>query len=116
MGYCTTYNMTVQHIKDGEQYEALCDALKDKGVIGYAIDYDMFYGNTAEFCSNYDVKWYDHEENMKEISKLFPDMVFQLRGQGEDPEDMWEKYFQNGYCEECRAEITIPRPIGIRWE
>lgn len=116
MGYCTTYNMTVKHIRDGEQYKALYDALKDKGVIGYALFKDVFYGDTAEFYSDCDVHWYEHEEDITEISKMFPIMVFQLRGQGEDPDDRWEKYFQNGICEECRAEIRIPKPTRIRWE
>lgn len=53
---------------------------------------------------------------MMNISQEFPDMVFQLRGYGEDPEDIWEKYFKYGDCEECIAQIIIPKPERIKWD
>ena len=116
MGYATNYNMTVRHVKDEEEYKALLDTLDSYGIIRYALDSGDLCGNEAYFSSYDSVKWYEHEEDMKEISRLFPDMVFQLTGDGEDTGDIWEKYFKNGECEECRAVITIPKPTKIKWE
>lgn len=52
-------------------------------------------------------KWYDHEEDMKEFSKKYPDMVFHLYGEGEDNTDMWYKHFKNGKMQVCPALITF---------
>ena len=49
------------------------------------------------------VKWYNHEEDMIAISRLLPNFVFMLRGDGEDSGDVWAKYFQDGkYYEEIQ--------------
>lgn len=116
MAYRTSYNMTVQNVKDENQYNALCGALYDRGILSYALYCGELRGITAEFYENCAVKWRYHEKDMIEISKQFPDMVFQLRGQGEDHDDLWQKYFQNGDCEKCRAEIMMPYPTRIKWE
>lgn len=116
MGYYTTYSMTVHNVKDKEQFDALCESLDAYGILRYALDSGSMYEDTAEFCSYNEVKWYEHEEDMKDISKKFPDMVFQLRGYGEDPEDIWEKYFKYGDCEECIAQVIIPKPERIKWD
>ena len=116
MRYRTSYNMTVQNVKDNDQYESLCDALNGKGILNYALYRGGLRGISAEFHENCPVTWRYHEKDMMDISKRFPNMVFQLRGQGEDHDDLWEKYFQNGDCEKCRAEIMMPYPTRIKWE
>lgn len=116
VGYYTEYNMTVHNVKDEEQLEELHELLDDYGILQYALDFGTLYGDEVEFFSCGAVKWHEHEEDMKKVSKEFPDMVFQLRGNGDDPEDIWEKYFQNGECETCMAEITIPKPERIKWD
>ena len=45
---------------------------------------------------------------MKELSKLFPGYVFKLNGEGEDDEDLWNKYYVNGKEQVCNAIITYP--------
>ena len=44
-----------------------------------------------------DMKWYDYYEDMQSISKLFPEVIFHLSGDGEDHDDLWEADFMNGY-------------------
>ena len=51
-------------------------------------------------------KWYDHEKDMLEMSKEFPEIVFCLHGEGETNEDLWYKYFKNGKIQRCRAKIV----------
>ena len=55
-----------------------------------------------------EVKWYDNEEEMRKLSKKFPDVLFKLHGEGEDNEDIWDKYFMNGKMQYCPAKIMCP--------
>lgn len=64
----------------------------------------------AEYCFDDSLKWYDHDEDMIEISKQFPDVLFILKGEGEDHDDMWRNYYHNGEYEETYAEIVFPTP------
>lgn len=52
-------------------------------------------------------RWYEHERDMKELSKKYPELVFQLDGQGHEPEDRWRKYFKSGRMQEARAVLTL---------
>lgn len=56
-------------------------------------------------CSD-QLKWYDHEVDMKTFSKRYPDVVFSLYGEGEESGDIWCKYFKNGKYQNAPAKIT----------
>ena len=53
---------------------------------------------TAEslFTISEQMKWYDYIENMESLSEKFPSLIFTLRGEGEDREDVWTAEFSNG--------------------
>ena len=65
-------------------------------------------GYSIEFGCNDSYKWYIHEQDMKELSKIYPETTFLLEGEGEDSEDIWRKYFKNGKMQVCKAEIVFP--------
>ena len=50
--------------------------------------------NSAFLCE--EMKWYDFYEDMQTISRLFPEVIFHLNGDGEDTNDVWEADFMNG--------------------
>jgi len=50
--------------------------------------------------------WNSHEDDMKKLSLLYPEIVFTLHGVGDEFEDIWYKYFKNGKMQETRATFV----------
>lgn len=51
-------------------------------------------------------KWYTHSQNMIDLSKSFPGILFILYGSGEDSGDLWVKYFYKGKIQFEEAKIV----------
>ncbi len=73
------------------------------------IDYAEEIGELSDYgdCFDDEIKWYDHEEHMKEYSKKYPETVFCLKGEGDENDDIWAKYFKNGKMQVCKAKIIF---------
>ena len=41
-------------------------------------------------------KWHESTEHMTRVSERWPEVLFNLHGDGEDSEDLWVAYFRNG--------------------
>lgn len=65
------------------------------------------YPGMNEWSASDNMKWYEHEEDLKSLSLKFADVVFVLSGKGEEDGDVWKKYFLNGRMQECPAKITV---------
>lgn len=70
-------------------------------------DPQTFYGLYKDGSPLDSVKWYSHQEDMKQLSKQYPDLVFKLTGEGEETGDMWIEYHKNGKMQDCHAKITF---------
>ena len=101
MGYNTAYTLKTHNSK-----YLISDILTE--IKAAALDFDnLFYavdGNGETYDS---IKWYDHERDIIKLSKLYPDVIFDLYGEGEDNEDIWHKYFLNGKIQRCPARIAF---------
>ena len=122
MGYYTYYTMEARNIKDEDQYNTIVEEMKKVDLYAFDDHYGVFDSSEyyevthdARFDTYDETKWYDHEYDMVKLSKLFPNVIFKLHGDGEEREDMWNKYFQDGKCEECFVHITYDRPRIIEW-
>lgn len=123
MGYYTYYSMEARNITDEEQYNAIIEEMKEMELLATEDKYGVFdeskyfiVSHDAQFDSYDETKWYDNEYDMVKLSKLFPNVTFKLHGDGEERDDMWNKYFQDGKCEECLVHITYDKPMIIKWE
>ena len=99
MGYQTTYTLDTD-ISDRDVNEILSVLDKEKyNELFYAIDESGRTYNSS--------KWYEHEDDLLEISLLYEDVVFHLYGEGENAADVWHKYFCNGKIQRCCAKIEF---------
>lgn len=120
MGYYTYYSMGILDI-DNKGYDSYKIA---KYMLDKQKESDRFYAfkyELEDFVKNEEVeseiryelsldgddecKWYDNEDDMCLLSKEFPDVLFKLHGEGENNEDIWNKYFMNGKMQYCPAKI-----------
>jgi len=99
MGYYTTFRLSV---RNGEVTEEMKTKLKETKPDDFT---DYYIENLLE--GFYEAKWYDWKEDLKELSKTFPNEVFELSGYGEEQEDIWRAYFKNGKIQMEKAEIVI---------
>ena len=100
MGYYTTYRLYAMRNNaklNSEEIEPILDKLYDISRYGYD---ELSYGE-AVF---YDIKWYDHDLDMITLSMLYPDIRFELEGDGEEDNDEWECTYVNGRYHDRDAE------------
>lgn len=61
--------------------------------------YDTFDGQ---------VKWYSYDDDMKSLSRKFPNLLLSLTGHGEEDDDIWRAYYKGGQGYRVEAEIVFP--------
>lgn len=94
MGYYTKYELRSNpDIIETEDFKEKFNIIAGDGEYDYVL---------TEDC-----KWYEHEENMRAISKLHPETLFMLDGEGEESGDIWRKYFFDGRMQYCEAKIVF---------
>lgn len=103
MGYCTRYKLNWDCKKSKTTWDDISDeiALRQKAGTDffYAVDEN---GDCSDSC-----KWYDHETEVAQFSKIYPDVLFELSGEGEESGDIWKKYFKNGKMQLCQVKMTF---------
>lgn len=102
MGYYTRFSLTVYEGKH-EVDSAFIPGFADKKLCGNFYSLQDFIDGGSDSC-----KWYDHKKEMLEISKLYPDLVFVLDGDGEEAGDCWREFYKNGKT--YRWELEVKRP------
>lgn len=108
MGYYTDYQLDIDNAdfpqsKLAEIREAI---MHMENVDFYSWDDDSWYADVQ--------KWYEQEEDMYKLSLQFPDVRFRLHGSGDDQDDLWDEYWQNGSYQHCHVEIPPYDPDKMR--
>lgn len=99
MGYYTNYTLSIENETVSQNVLAEIDAEMEKMNMldGSFCDYSQWFGEG---------KWYEHDDDMLLLSTKFPEILFCLDGDGEDFEDIWRTYYQNGRMQHCPASIV----------
>lgn len=107
MGYYTDFTVKVMEVEEDQ----LVAAKDPAGFLSEAIDYHLEKISDYEFeCQglmySLAAKWYDFDEDMKRLSLMYPDNVFQVDGIGEESGDVWRAYYTNGKGHSCKVVTT----------
>jgi hypothetical protein len=52
--------------------------------------------------------WYGYRTDLKDFSRLYPDLLFTLHRAGEENGDLVNVYFSDGRIQECKAVFSYP--------
>lgn len=96
MGYYTTF-----YLKMSDKSKDILDKLDEIAGSDVDTEYLVTTGGTL-------AHWYDHENDMLELSSEYPDVLFTLYGAGESGEH-WVCYFKNGKVQSEIGEVTYPQ-------
>ena len=112
MGYYTTFTLNCydNHANsfdisfETELGKALTAALHEINPYYFEDDFDL------KTLFNDSCKWYDHDEDMIELSLRFPNYTFILEGEGEETGDLWRTIYHNGQLECLNVKIVYEKP------
>jgi hypothetical protein len=82
----------------------LLEQKKFQELFGVITGYDL------ESLLESEKEWYHHGRDMEEISLLYPDVLFELEGNGEEWDDHWQARYLNGKEEKVHANVRIVYP------
>lgn len=106
MGYMAYYMLVV-----GDEGEHSFPQARHEEVLDWLERDDIFRHELEDFheqgMSGY-TTWYEHDRDMIRLSKVFPEILFVLWGEGEEPEDLWKCYYLGGRMQEAPARVEYP--------
>ena len=112
MGYYTYYDLEMHPAQTEDRWNEIRRAILAE--IYECAPADVTEAEIECFLQD-SLKWYNYDEDMRRISLAYPDITFVLSGEGEEVEDMWKAYYNNGESEHIDAELVYPEPTNIKF-
>lgn len=105
MGYYTRYSLDWdgEGVREADVIAALGQVNED-----FKEDIEAYHTEFIGDLFMEELKWYEHREDMIKVSRMFPDAIFTLYGEGEDYSDIWKEYYKNGKMQYAPARIVYP--------
>ena len=108
MGYNTRYSLSAQLLINNQPAKLVDDTPVYSLIESLRAEYDNAqYALNGDGSTNNEAKWYEHTEDLVKFSAKHPNILFTLHGDGEENDDVWNKYFLNGKVQIAKAEIQI---------
>ena len=106
MGYLTYFSLTILDEKGKEIVgdEIIKKIRNNCEAANYAFG-EM--GHAEDSC-----RWYSWSEDFIEFSKMFPNNILMVSGEGEELDDRWISYFMDGKTQHCPGEMIYP-PLDL---
>lgn len=109
MGYYTRFELEITGT--GERWVTGVDVMGQKVQVNIGLDHAEIEREIVErsgYSSLFEdeVKWYEHVDQMTEISRKYPDLLFTLSGAGEESGDFWRDYYRGGLRQHEEGKIT----------
>lgn len=111
MGYYTYYeiecfNDKAREYVDKQMMKRIMSAISKKS------NYEFTHGDHSIYSQGC-IKWCYHDNDMIDISKQFPHVIFSVYGDGEERLDFWHNFYYNGRMLECKGEIAYPNEENL---
>lgn len=101
MGYHTHFHLTTSAPEHDANHQRAVAKL-----VGY---------RETVMIGNEEAKWLNHEADMLEYSRKWPDVVFRLAGVGDGDLDRWVKWFKNGKMQRWELVVEEPNDPPEEW-
>lgn len=113
----TSYSLIVRNVESSKRFVQLEELLNKMEILNYALNDGIYDEKNKEavFTSWEPARWYFHENDMEEVSKKFPEEIFELTCIDES-NTTWKIYFQRGTKEFCAGSFIYERPERIHWD
>ncbi|NJO01150.1 MAG: hypothetical protein HC880_05130 [Bacteroidia bacterium] len=102
MGYNTYFVVTVTDDNRNTESQGSLFNEEELNEIDKALDLEERRGNEFGGTS----KWYDWEKDLRNLSKKYPNLFFEVEGMGEENGDLWKAWFKAGKAQIEQAVIT----------
>ena len=105
MGYITSFNLY--------GYNSEKEFIDQKNMPDSDLEkiFDWIKHNTSsdmQFDWLDDAKWYSWDEDMTKLSNAYPDVIFELFGDGEETNDVWKAVIYRGKIEQATRKTFFP--------
>lgn len=109
MGYRTTYKISFPNVEKKNVYSVVggLENFIEENRDSFDWGGDEVLSVLDDLKEGYYTKWDGYNEDMKLISNAFPEMLFLLEGEGENPVDIWRMWFKGGKSFRTDAKIVF---------
>jgi len=109
MGYYTNYTLNADGFDDKEAAEFFeFKLLKLSQYSGWEVNIEKTVSGYSVEAAINDVKWYDWQSNLEQLTEQYPQITITVDGVGEEPGDIWRARVQNGETKRAKATISFP--------
>lgn len=100
MGYYTQYTIELQGTSSAKERQDIITDIENTCELGCFVD----NGDGSYFIH---AKWYNMAQDILDISKKYPHILFFIEGIGEEHDDIWRAYIQDHKSQYVKGRIEF---------